>query len=89
MQGSGYYKCRLTNRSEKQNTRTPMVEGYCYARPTAGEQFMMWNDQPLDRSTGASNRMIVTSEVQVADVGHKVIEFHTESGSTYLWEDLS
>lgn len=93
MPRSGYYKCRLTNRSEKQNTRTPVIEGYCDSKPIPGAQFTMWNDQPLDPSTGANHRMISTSEVMAADYGDgprpSVIEFHTESGSTYLWEDLT
>jgi hypothetical protein len=83
------YKCRLTNRSEKQNTRTPVIEGFCEFRPTPGERFVMWNDKPLTTDRGMNHRMIATSEVMVADFADKVIEFHTESGSTYLWEDLS
>jgi hypothetical protein len=85
---SGFMKCRLTRlRSTNANMRTEVAEGECFGPPEEGRSFSMWNDKPLDTSTGANARMIETSLVQKvrpSKVGG-LVNFLTEN-SEYIFE---
>jgi len=84
-----YRKCRLTNKSMNGHTRTPSIEGVCDHPPEPGYRFSVWNDQPLDVSAGATSRMVTTSTIVSASLDGKNIDFLTETGTNYFWEDLS
>lgn len=90
---SGYKKCRLTRLKAgallgETPLRTTVIEGECYGRPTVGQSFKVWNDQPLDTSFGATQRMVTTSIVMETSGHETAVTFKTETGSIYQWEEI-
>lgn len=88
---SGYRKCRLTRLTDNGHTRTPVIEGECRTPPQFGKSFKVWNDKPLDPSTGANMRLVETTPVMWVETVFdqpSALKFQTESGTDYKWEEL-
>lgn len=88
-------KAKLTRITASGAMRTQEMVGWCRNVPTIGEPFLIMNDDPIEKDSGIpdlpnNNRAVTTSRVMRTnkkfDGG---VEFWTESGTNYLFEELT
>jgi hypothetical protein len=81
-------KCRLTNLSDNQHTRTDVVEGDCPREPAIHQCFVMFAE-PIDKT--CDFRLVETTYIRSCDY-----KDYTRNGSIvfetlntrYLWEPM-
>lgn len=75
----------LTDVKSANPLRTKSMRGSFEHMPFPGKPFVIVNDEPLDKSGGATNRVIITSPVQrILDSDVERIVFATENSKYEL-----
>lgn len=72
--------------SDHRNLRTDEVIGECDFLPILGMNFIM-TSEPLDKSSGATCRLIQTSQIMLVHRDNNTIDFNTQN-SMYRLEIL-
>ena len=87
-------KAKLTRITAEGKMRTSEMVGWCRFAPKVGEQFIIMNDEPIEKESGISgmrnnNRAVSTSRVVWTQTRFEGgINFQTESGTDYLFEEM-